>query len=429
MSSNAAISDLNTTPSRRGKRHIAAILLISIGLAAVAAIGIVFWQERSLSQAEVMLSKDRPLDAMLLVDTYLANHPLHGRALAIKARSLSKLGRADEVIHIYEHVGAAEAEDLHAWGQAYLLKGQWSRALPILERLLELEPQNADALHEVTACRTNLGQHDRALQSAAAFTALKGYEARGYLLIGTIHRNLGNTRSAIEAFSRVLEFSPDARGLQVKPDDFLLEYGKTLLADGRSEEAILQLEKANRISPRPQTYVHLGEAYNRLGRTEDAIQSWKIAVEIEPGNQDARAGLAGVALSQGQAQQALQWLKPLEGDASLRASTAYLLQRSYVALNDRAAAAAWQQRTDELRSKEQLNSLVEQVLVESPQSFWASVIRAYQFAASGNWEQAEFAIAGLAEQNADEPFLADLAHAIARRGTLPDLARLPIKQF
>ncbi len=75
---------------------------------------------------------------------------------------------------------------MHSWATAYLSLQQWSRALPLLQRLHEQQPENADILHELAACQAQLGQYDEALKTAELFKATGKSVHRALLLIGSI---------------------------------------------------------------------------------------------------------------------------------------------------------------------------------------------------------------------------------------------------
>ncbi len=68
-------------------------------------------------------------------------------------------------------------------------------------------------------------------------------------------------------------------------------------------------------------------------------------------------------------------------------------------------------------------------MTRSPHSFWANVARAHRFAALGNWQQAEDMLNELAREAPQDAFVQDLAAAVRKRGDLPPLERLPVKQF
>ena len=69
------------------------------------------------------------------------------------------------------------------------------------------------------------------------------------------------------------------------------------------------------------------------------------------------------------------------------------------------------------------------VVAESPDSIWARAIRAYRFAESGNWHEAEMLMNAVDTESTDEPFLRQLATSIRRRSTLPALDLLPVHHF
>jgi hypothetical protein len=105
-----------------------------------------------------------------------------------------------------------------------------------------------------------------------------------------------------------------------------------------------------------------------------------------------------------------------------------LYQRAHTLAGDETEAEAWRERTEKLRTRERFEGILEDVLVNEPQSFWARVVRAYRFAQRGNWSEAEFMISRLQKEAPDEPFVRDLAAALAGHSELPALERLPVVQ-
>ena len=51
-------------------------------------------------------------------------------------------------------------------------------------------PGDPDVLHEITAARSFLGQSKAALESATQLSQIPGYEARGFVQIGILERDL-----------------------------------------------------------------------------------------------------------------------------------------------------------------------------------------------------------------------------------------------
>jgi tetratricopeptide (TPR) repeat protein len=429
-----SVQAAGTSGKLRRRWSTSARLLLAVALIVTVPLGavwIVVWNEvdRPLQQIERALSAKQTPQALELVGQYLREHPDDARAQALRARILVESGQLADALRIFHRIGAANVADLHAWSKAHLLRQEWSEAVPVLERLLELEPNDPDALHEVTAARAFLGKYRQAFESAERLAAQPGHEARAWLQIGTLHENMGNTHSAAEAWKRVLDYDPRAEGLQVSAADFLAEYGKILLIDGQPERARAILDRSVEVRETPEALTRLGRACQQLGDEPQAIVHWKRAVELAPTLREPREFLAQDAFRNGQFAESRTWLEPVISQASLPSSSTYLMQRICLALNQPDLARVWQKRTEQIRQSEKLQAAINQVIKEAPESFWARVIRAYHFAESGNWHQADVLTRGLLNEAGREPFVRELSKCVRNHGPLPSLELLPIHQF
>ena len=421
---------------RRGRRPRTARVrllwaLLTVVLVSSSVVGLVVWyeQDRPLNEIEAALKAHQTSLALQRVGRYLREHPDDARAQVLKARILVEGGQLAEALRLFHRVGASDAADLHAWAKAHLLRQEWSDALPVLERLLQLSPNDPDALHEITACRSFLGKYRQAFESAERLAAQPGHEARAWLQVGTLHENLGNKRSAIEAWTKVLKYDPQAENLQVSAAEFFGEYGQVLLDDGHPETACDVLRRSLTLKEDAEIRSSLGQSLRQIGDENGAIAAWKLAVELAPALREPRESLADAALRAGHFEEARNWLEPVLTGLNIPSSSTYLMQRICLASGDRQAAQTWQARTEELRKREKLRSAINHVLVESPESFWARAIRAYQFAEAGNWHQAEVLTSALLAESKRQPFVLELAACVRTRGPLPSLELLPIHQF
>ena len=419
------------TLNHRGSRwRLLTALFAAVGFAfGVVSLLIWYQQDRPLQEISAALKSGRTAEALKGVNSYLVAHPQDAKPMILKGRILVEVGQLSDAIHIFRRFGAADVTDLHAWAKAHLLRKEWSDALPILQQLLKLKPDDADGLHEITACLSFLGQYNQAIQSAEQMSKLKGHEARAYVQLGTLHENLGNKKSAVDAWGRVLLFSPKAEGLQIPAADFLTTYGSVLLDLGRLSEATLYLKQGLELRETADGRLRLGNALQQTDQPDEALESWRRAVELDPQLHAPRESLAEEALGNRRFDEARQWLEPLLNKPDLASSTTYLMQRLTLASGDRESSKQWQARTAKLHQREHLKGVVERVIAESPDSTWSRAIRAHRFAEAGNWHQAEMLMQNIDLETGEEPFLQQLSTAIRRHSGLPSLDLLPIHHF
>jgi len=406
-----------------------AATVVALGIVSLGIAGVLYWQERTLRAAQRELHEGNPRRALGLVAYFLDAHPEHGGALALKARALCANGQTTEAIELYERMGAATAEDLHVWAHAYLHEQSWSRALPVLTQVLRLEPDDADALYEITSCRVRLGLLKDALESASRLAETSDQAARGMLFQAVVYQDMGNPTESLKAYQQVVDLAPDGQGLQVSPEELFTQYGLVLTTQGQSEAAVKWLQKSLAVRPTPAAYYYLGNAHSQTGNTAEAVKAWQESLKLDPAGVPVYEALAGSALQKGDLDAAQKWLTPLERFGAIRRTTAYLFQQLCAKRKDAAGAERWRKQTEELRKREQRQAAINQLLLDRPYGFWTAVVRAHRFAEQGNWRQARDMIEQLASDEPDEPFVQELTAAIRKGGPLPSLERLPIKLF
>jgi len=417
--------DATQAPRARSRKWLVrGGLLVLLGL--VATYAALRWQDRPLEQALSALRSGNAKRAAALSDYYLASHPKDERAMALKARALVELGQADEALRLFEETSAADFDELHAWAKAFLIKEQWTRALPLLIQLQKWQPQNADVLHEITTCRIRLGLLAEALETAQKLSDLPGHEARGLVLQAAVHNDLGDYVATIDCYEKLFSYSPDANDLQLPPDEIFMQHGLVLLNAGQPQAAIKSLQRSLAIKPSAVASVGLGKAYHQDGNLEAAAAAWKETLKIDPKNGAARESLANSALQTRDFKAAREWLEPLRDRPEMPSSTAYLFQRIMALNGEKEESALWTKRAEKIREREQIASKIEETLLRAPYAYWTNVVRAHQFAAAGNWAQAEDMMKELTRDAPKDPFIEKLAKAIRDRSELPPLSELPL---
>jgi adenylate cyclase len=120
----------------------------------------------------------------------------------------------------------------------------------------------------------SLKQAEQLAQKALALDPSVGYT---HLILGGVYLLRRQHELSIAEMEKAIAKSPSEA-------DAYASLGHCLTFAGRPEEAIPLIKKAIRLNPFPQAFnfQHLGQAYRVTGRYEEAIESFKIALQREP---------------------------------------------------------------------------------------------------------------------------------------------------
>jgi len=341
--------------NRSAYRAICLALLIVLP-AAVIVTAALWRHDPALGEGERRLEAGDTGGALESANTFLARHPGNGRAQSLKARALADLGRWEDADQIFSQIGVQTPEEIQAWATVLVNRQRWTDALPLLARLLELNPNDPFALRHVTTCRFQAGQAGAALESAARLAKIRGHEIEGFFLSGVIYRAQGNTHLAIENWAGIEALQPDAEGLPIAPAEFFLIYGEDLLTEGTPATALAKLRRSQSLEETVEVLLRLGEACAITGNEAEAVAAWTQAIEHDPNNQEARNGLAELALGRSDGDEALRWLAPAASSLDVSSATAYLMERAHTLLGNENDLVYWQRRTAALRKSERLEA-------------------------------------------------------------------------
>ncbi|MBN2054222.1 tetratricopeptide repeat protein [bacterium] len=178
-------------------------------------------------------------EALRVLRERLASMPRSPVPIRVEAHCLSLMERQEEALALYRRglVEYPRSVELRI-DQAFHLEriDRSSEALPLMEEVLRLEPDNAQANNYV-----------------------------GYLLAEE-NRDL---KRALKLVRRALAVEPDNGA-------YIDSHGWILFRSGRFEESVVELERAvNVLGDDPVVLGHLAEAYFELGRIDSAVAIWR----------------------------------------------------------------------------------------------------------------------------------------------------------
>ena len=146
------------------------------------------------------------------------------------------------------------------------------------EKHLRSQPDDGEALHNLSVLYVRLGQHEKALAAANRVTALMPEFAEGWLNFGNLNVLTNRNAEAISAFRKATELAP-------QDDRAWYNLGNMLARTGQRLESIVALEHAHSIaSGNANILASLALAYRKQGRLDDAVSAYEKALALDPGN-------------------------------------------------------------------------------------------------------------------------------------------------
>jgi pentatricopeptide repeat protein len=185
-----------------------------------------------------------------------------------------------------------------ALAERYLSRGWIEEAFETYRKAIEEKPNHADYHYRVAQL---LARQDR-FSEAASFCdeALRCDKdlAKGYVLLGSIQKKLGDSESAMASYRKAMTYTfNDAAAYNTMARAF---------AEAELyEEAVQAYQEIIRISPRNVTaYGVMADTYAKLKRYPEALEAYRHAVDLKP-TADGYGILATAYARSGQFQQAV----------------------------------------------------------------------------------------------------------------------------
>ncbi len=180
-------------------------------------------------------------------------------------------------------------------GRCYFQLNQFEQAKDAFQEILKLLPQNLDAQFYVAAC--DYRQKHWAAAEAGLKKVLEHDRdfSAAHLYLGFLYQAKGDPNSALASFLRVLELDPENEDAHAKT-------GFLLASSGKVKEAVPHFLKIIQLNPQDgEAHFNLGVAYQKLNQEELARQELAEACKLDrkycgrgekvvpPGNEDGVA--------------------------------------------------------------------------------------------------------------------------------------------
>ena len=217
------------------------------------------------------------------------------------------------------------------YGAAVLRQGE--DALPILERAVQLLPQDADVQCDLGTALRQRGDVVGAVECYERALALRPEHVGAMVELANVLQLGGRFLEAAATYQRALDVQPEVAELHNnlgdalrdagRRDDALTSYGRALAIRpdfaeahsnlgnalrglGRFDQAAVSYRRALAIKPDfAEAHNNLGNVLRDLGQIDDALASYSLALELKPQFADAHSNLGNALRDVGRLREAL----------------------------------------------------------------------------------------------------------------------------
>ncbi len=212
-----------------------------------------------------------------------------------------------------------------ALGQIYLAKNSYNEALAVFQKVLQLDPNTADAYYYIALTYQNLGDYkNQELNALEAVKRNTKFSGESYFIVGDAAQKSKNYNEAIEAYRKSLNAKPDYYPVYHNLSDIYR-------IQNRFEEAIEIAKKGTTIFPNDANlYIDLSRYYSLADQSALAIGAAQQAVKLMPDKYIGYSSLCRAYYEDKQFQPALQAcdsalkLNPNDGEANVYLGFTYL---------------------------------------------------------------------------------------------------------
>jgi len=167
--------------------------------------------------------------------------------------------------------------------------GRLQAAEQIYRQILEVEPSQPDALHNLGVLAHQVGKHEVAIEYIGKAIGVHGTNATFYVSLGNVYRALQRTTDSIACYQRAIHVAPGFA-------DAHYRLGNSMMDQWKLEEAVNCYRRALELKPDyAEAYSNLGVALENQGHLDEAVASYRQVVQLRPNDVEPHNNL-GVAL-------------------------------------------------------------------------------------------------------------------------------------
>jgi tetratricopeptide (TPR) repeat protein len=247
-------------------------------------------------QYENAIASFAKTDRMETIDQFRLADAYRRLAAASEADTIKKAAFYDAASAVYGRVIAADSTTADARKAQFerarirYSNKDYAAAITEFQRLYSLDPKSAEALYYVGLSQRQLGNDEAGIESMKKALEIEPVHASWWIQLGSGYVKQKNVAAAKDAFQHAADDTTEAGRLSSAIGLQQLGYYALIEKNYAKAKELLE-ESAKRDPKQAMTWVWLGQARQNAGDRAGAIDAYKKALELKPGQGDALKGL------------------------------------------------------------------------------------------------------------------------------------------
>jgi tetratricopeptide (TPR) repeat protein len=251
--------------------------------------------ESRLNLAESLFNKGNLDGAQTYLDEVLKRKPDSLRALLLLVQIADKKGDKKRLKELYEKVYVLAPDNeivLYNLGILEYEAGNWPKSISYFETYLKNHSKDVETLRFLLDLYKKDKKEDSAFAAARALLSLNAGDPAPYPFVFEVL----NARSDFKQMAEIMETGIQARPENVELRQYLVF---ALLKLEKEDAAAAQLAQLAKLKPKDvNLLLQLGRLQEKLDNLKDAMETYKKAIEITPGHQEAEEAYLRLRLNQ-----------------------------------------------------------------------------------------------------------------------------------
>jgi len=260
-----------------------------------------------LRNAKVLIDRGKTVEALKILKRLENIEPGNHEIFIAKGTALGMMGDIAGAMKMFDAALTKDSDDteniLYSITSVLQSLNYFDQVIPLLERLIELEPHYAPHLYDIAFAFEKVHDFENSIKYYRRYLDAEPFADNAWFNLGMVYSRLERFHEALDAYEYALAINPE--------NDFAL-FNKGIVLSGMERYDEASHAYLEYLTNEPESYeamTYLAECYEKTSRFKLARKYFYEAIELAPEFTDAWIGLGITEFDEGNFDKSLKYLR------------------------------------------------------------------------------------------------------------------------